>query len=491
VSDGPLALDRRGVARLRSALVAAGFTTERVTPTLRSPRLAERAGAASIDRRRLGGAGDAFSTLASFFLRGGPVDADQLAAALAPSSVDELVGLGLAHVDGDAVHALFRLAPHGELYIVSDLARDDRDASQDVVAGVQGPSVTLAKLTRRTHVERALDLGTGCGIQALLAARHAGHVVATDVNERALGVAAFNALLNEVENIEFRLGSGLEPVAGERFGLVTANPPYVISPESTYFYRDSGLPGDTLCRQIVRGLPGVLTEGGYAHLLASWVSPLEGDVTAPVREWVAGMPCDAWILHYKTEDPITHSMNWLQPLEPDPTRHEKALDTWLAYLSDNHIDGISYGALILRGAPSPGWIREDAFPMNRLAPAGDHIRRVFDAQDVLQADDTDLLDRSFRLVERHHITRRLVRRDGAFRLETQTLSLDEGLGFDVFLDRDLLPLLPHLAGGGPLREALTQAAAELPEAGRAGFPAAVLPAVRRLLELGLLEAAPV
>ena len=96
--------------------------------------------------------------------------------------------------------------------------RDRRGGdAHDFVPGIQSPSVTLAKLAVRRRIRRALDLGTGCGIQALLAAKHAEHVVATDVNPRALSFAAFNARLNGVENIEFRLGNSFEPVAGERF----------------------------------------------------------------------------------------------------------------------------------------------------------------------------------------------------------------------------------------------------------------------------------
>ena len=43
-----------------------------------------------------------------------------------------------------------------------------------------------------------------------------------------------------------RAGSFFEPVAGERFGLVTCNPPYVISPESAFLFRDSGREGDAV-----------------------------------------------------------------------------------------------------------------------------------------------------------------------------------------------------------------------------------------------------
>ena len=101
------------------------------------------------------------------------------------------------------------------------------------VAGIHPPSVTLAKLTVRRPVARALDTGTGNGIQALLASRHARAVTATDVNPRALAFGRLNAGLNGVENLELREGSYFEPVEGERFDLLTCNPPYVISPERT------------------------------------------------------------------------------------------------------------------------------------------------------------------------------------------------------------------------------------------------------------------
>ena len=60
-----------------------------------------------------------------------------------------------------------------------------------------------------------LDLGCGGGIQALHASRHADHVVATDLSDRALAFAAFNAALNETE-LELRQGSLLDPVSRPR-----------------------------------------------------------------------------------------------------------------------------------------------------------------------------------------------------------------------------------------------------------------------------------
>ena len=77
----------------------------------------------------------------------------------------------------------------------------------DHVPGVHRPSVTLACLTVRDPVERGLDLGTGNGVEAILMARHARHVVASDVNARAIEFARFNGILNHAPAIDWRFFS--------------------------------------------------------------------------------------------------------------------------------------------------------------------------------------------------------------------------------------------------------------------------------------------
>lgn len=79
------------------------------------------------------------------------------------------------------------------------------------------------------HPLRIADLGTGSGAIALALAseRPLAQVVATDVSEDALEVAQANAVANGIVNVEFRCGSWLAPLAGERFDLIASNPPYI------------------------------------------------------------------------------------------------------------------------------------------------------------------------------------------------------------------------------------------------------------------------
>ena len=490
---GPLARDDEEALRvLRAALERAGVTVQRVEQALGAHELSARPADLVVHARRLSGS-DAFSTLARLFLLGLPVEQTLVAAALAPLPLATLADLGVARIDRRAVRATVRLVPHGDYYVASDIDHTlPPDAAAESVPGIQAPSVTLAKLAVRREVASALDVGTGCGIQALLAARHSGRVVATDVNPRALELAAFNARLNGASNVELRLGDTFSAVEGERFHLVVCNPPYVISPDSTYIYRDSGRPGDELCREIVERTPDFLEEGGFGHVLVSWAHAPDGDWSAPLREWVAGRGCDAWLLHYKSEDPLTHAANWLRPLmDGGVDEYEDAVERWVRYLRDLGIEAIGYGAVVLRRrSRATNWVRADEIPIDRLEPAGEHTLRVFAAQDYLAGlrDEGALLDERLRLVERHRIELALRSREGALAVESQTLVLEEGLGFRVGLDRYTGALLPHLDGTRPLREVLTRVADELElgERDRDAFVPAALPVVRRLLELGFL-----
>jgi methylase of polypeptide subunit release factors len=382
--------------------------------------------------------------------------------------------------------------PHGDYYVASDAGPESgADVPFEHVPGIQAPSVTLAKLAVRRASPRVLDLGTGCGIQALLAAKHSERVIATDLNPRALGYAAFNAALNGIDTIEFRLGDGFAPVQGERFDLIVANPPYVISPDSSYAYRDSGLPADELCHRVVEAAAAHLTEGGFAHLLVSWAHAIDGDWAEPLRGWVEGNGCDAWLLHYRTSDAVAHAAAWLRPLgESDPDRYTEALDRWLAYLTGLQIEAVGYGAVVLRRREGgDNWIRTDPLPLDRLEPAGEHTLRVFAAQDALRhLDDDGLLDLTLALTESHRLKQTLVIR-GSLVVESQTLELTEGVRFAVGVDRHTVSLLPHFDGRRPLREvlALARGTFELGSEEQERFVAAALPVARRLLELGFLE----
>ena len=249
---------RPALDRTRELFRSAGYEPGPIQELLRAPGILLFAKIdVPVHERRLAGDESLLATLIRLFLVDLPV-APAVAEHALGAAFEDLDALGFLMEEDGALRGALRIVPYEGLLIASDNPRVD--AGPDHVAGIHGPSGALASLTVRRPVARALDVGTGNGVQALLVARHADRVVATDINERALAFAALNGELNGIDNVELRAGSFLEPVAGERFDLVVANPPYVISPESEYSFRDSGLGRDRVSESLVRALPALLAD---------------------------------------------------------------------------------------------------------------------------------------------------------------------------------------------------------------------------------------
>jgi release factor glutamine methyltransferase len=82
--------------------------------------------------------------------------------------------------------------------------------------------------------ERVLDVGTGCGILGILAAKKASAVVAVDVNPYAVRCAKENADLNNIRSkMAFVYGNLFKPLReAEKFGMILFNAPYLPADES-------------------------------------------------------------------------------------------------------------------------------------------------------------------------------------------------------------------------------------------------------------------
>lgn len=482
----PSVADAEAVLTLREILDRAPYTTEAIHAALGTQEdVISRVRDLPVHVRRLRTSGP-FGALVRLFLLNVPTDADAVAEALAPLTLDAAARMAVLEVGDGTVTPLVRLVPHDDLVIASDPRPDPGQIAHERVPGVHRPSVTLAHLTVRTPVERGLDLGAGNGIEAILMARHAKHVVGSDVNPRAIEYARFNGLLNRQPDIDWRVGSWFEPMRGERFDVIACNPPYVISPATQLLYRDSGMEGDSVSEQVVREVAAHLAEGGYGTVTVSWsTAPDDADAGA-VRRWVAGTGCDAWVLHYRTEDPLTTAKTWNEHEATDMETYARALDEWLAYYERLGIAAVAYGAVILRRRTGANWVKVDPLPAGRLRPASDHIRRVFAAQDDLAAlDDAALLERRFRPSRADRIT--LVASAGGQATEP-VLSLEEGLGFTAAIDEHIVDVLRRM-DGRPLRSVLRESAAARGIAAADGdrFVTAGASLARRLYALGFLE----
>jgi methylase of polypeptide subunit release factors len=281
------------------------------------------------------------------FLLGSPLPADALPA----DALADLVALGMLRRDGDALVPRVEVHPYGEpdtdWYLVSDIGAP---AEPDHVLGLGGASLTLARITPRREVGRALDVGCGAGVQVLHAARHATRVVATDTNPRALAMTALSAALSgvPVEQVDLREGSLFGPVSDERFDLIVSNPPFVISPSHRFTYRDAGLPGDELSRLVVRGAAAHLAPGGIAAVLGNWLHVVGEQWTDRVAEWVAGTGADAWIVERDAQPVADYAATWLRDAGvAEGVEFDAAMQEWLDVFADAESTDVGFGWVVL------------------------------------------------------------------------------------------------------------------------------------------------
>ncbi|SDR73945.1 Methyltransferase small domain-containing protein [Friedmanniella luteola] len=312
--------------------------------------------------RALGDATDPLAVLSRLWLLQRTVPRAALEAAL-PGLVGPLAAAGVLERDGEEVRAAVDVRPYASDdgasgWVVSDLSpnldTDVRPIRPDFVLGVSSASSTLAQLTLRRPVGRALDLGTGCGVQSLHLARHAEAVTATDLNPRALELAALTAALNAVD-VDLRLGSLYEPVAGERFDLITTNPPYVMSPPRSdadrLAYREGSWTSDGLVEQVVRDGVGHLAEDGTLQVLANWAHVRGQDWTERLGGWFAGSGCDAHVVQREVLDVHEYAELWLADagLAGSPEYLPRYAE-WLDYFEALGIEAVGMGWLLLHRA---------------------------------------------------------------------------------------------------------------------------------------------
>lgn len=125
---------------------------------------------------------------------------------------------------------------------------------------------------------RVLDVCTGSGVVALTAWRlGAGDVSAVDVSWRAVLAARGNALLHRAR-VRVRHGDFTQYLGQGRFDLVTANPPYVPSPQdagkSPRRARawDAGPDGRDVVDRLCAAAPRLLAPGGMLLMVHSSLS---------------------------------------------------------------------------------------------------------------------------------------------------------------------------------------------------------------------------
>jgi methylase of polypeptide subunit release factors len=480
-----------GIDRLRTALTSAGYT---------STGIAARIGPAAVaalgynDLRptlhATAGAGDPLATLTRVFVCGQTESEQLVAAALGPLPLADAIDAGLVEAAPGGLRAGVSLEAYGEQWIVADVdaaMRPGQPLPADHVLGVGGASTMLAQSTVRRPVGTALDLGTGCGIQALHLSSHADRVTATDLSDRALRFAATTAALSGVD-WELLRGDLTAPVAGRRFDLVVSNPPFVVGPgTATHTYRDSGRAGDAVCAELAAAAPRLLTDGGYLQFLANWLHVAGEDWTDRVAGWVAGTGLDAWVIQREVSDPVGYVNLWLADAAEDPAAQPVRAAAWLDWFDANKVEAVGLGLVTLRaGGHDDPTVRVEELRQPVDQPFGAQVEEWFGRQDWLRGQSLGtLLDGRLTAAGGLQLRQEASRGPDGWQVDRQLLALTSGLHWVEQIDPVVLALVSGCDGRTALRDQLDLLSAAH-QVDRATLDDGVVPVVAHLVERGIL-----
>jgi methylase of polypeptide subunit release factors len=476
--------------RVKDALLTAGYTTAGVAELLGPIAAGALSRGETVPARRATTAGTALETLVRLFLLQLTVPTRAAEAALPSDARD----LGLLATDVDGTRAAVDVRPHSAepddaapaWWVVSDLRADLDGATgrlpDDHVVGVGGASTMLAQLTPRERVGSTVDIGTGCGVQALHASRHSDRVIGTDVSARALRMAALTAGLSDVE-VDFREGNLLEPLVGQQVDLIVSNPPFVISPAGSHTYRDSGLPLDGVCASLVREAPQQLTPGGDLVLLANWLHLRGHDWRERVGSWLPDTGVDALVVQREVLDPTEYIAMWLR--DSGQTDDLAAYDGWLQAFEQARVEGVGMGFVRIRRTDAAVRSVLLDWPHPVEQPLGPHLSAWLDRRAWL-ADCTDdqLLAVTLRVA--CDVVQEQVGQPGAEDPEHVVLRRLGGLRPAVRVDTATAALVGASEGSVTVDALIAAVASVLDEDPRA-LAQRLLPTLRDLVDQGVLE----
>lgn len=365
--------------------------------------------------------------------------------------------------DGEWLRPACMLTHFGELIIACDSRRRaETGAAADLVLGVNPTTRLLARCSILRPGSKMLDLGTGCGTLALVAAPFAASVVGTDVNRRALNFAGFNAALNGLSNISFLYGDRFEPVAGQRYDLIVSNPPFFLAPVSGLLCCDNSIDLDGFVESLARRAPQFLEEGGVFQMLCEWVEFEAQSWENRLRAWFERSNCDVHIWKGYEISPVEYARK--RALEQGQLYRETTGASFaerLSYLTRRDVKGIFGGLITMRRRSAGNWFCVEEMQKRPEGPIGDALLERFSTLDILESNDEQILLAAHpRLAAEVRLVSESVQRNCAWGVERCYLERTDDLPAKLGLDAVVAELTAHFDGTQTLEALLKKLALE-------------------------------
>lgn len=220
---------------------------------------------------------EGFQALADLFDQSKPVERRDFDRCVPSGLLATLEKLGLLIRAGERIRSPYQLVFHCGLALYSEKVTP----SAKFYYG--NDSIELSRMLQSAH-GNVLDVCSGVGTQALVAARTAARVTAVEIEPEAAKLFWINAAMNGLSGkVELLEGDLLEPVAGRSFDVICCNPPFMPVPPGVKYPRfaDGGADGLGIVRRLMAGLPRVLEPAGRCEVVGAVLGNAEQpDLTA-------------------------------------------------------------------------------------------------------------------------------------------------------------------------------------------------------------------
>jgi len=237
----------------------------------------------------------------------------------------------------------------------------------------------------------------------------------------------------------------------------------------------------------VRGVGGLLDDGGTAQLLANWA--ITGDETTAERlaGWLPDEGVDVWAWQREVADPAEYVSLWLRDggLQPGSAEWRRRYDQWLDWFADFGVLGVGMGLVTIRRSPGPSSLVVEDVPQAISSPSGPAIAAWFERQSWLRSHD--VLDRALVASEGLVLdTSALIAAGEGWQPALSRLRQSYGLRWEVETDEIIAGLVAGCDGYVPVSTLIGVVAASY-DLDPTSVAEAVRPVLIDLVQRGFLE----
>lgn len=342
-------------AALREQFLASGFNEETIRQRLglKPGRELDLVGLSMRPPEQLG-LRDSLDALILLFILGDSLPATETAKHFLPAAWDAMLQTNLVEQDpADAGRFLASVAlyPIRDLFIASDRWTNANHALREPFADIVYPALTKSakqflEFTSFEPCDDFLELCAGTAPAALLASRCARNIWATDIAERSVDFAKFNATLNGINNVNFAIGDLFQPVADRTFDRIAAHPPYVPVIKPAEIFYGGGEAGEEITQKIIAGLPDRLKPGGRLYCRTLGTERPGKTFEQRVREWLGEKQAefDVALFAIQTLEPRQFALE--ETINKNGSRDE--FGQWERMFARNDIRELVIGILIIQ-----------------------------------------------------------------------------------------------------------------------------------------------